>query len=67
VGVFGATPCIIWPGGGIEYIEKQIADDHCQRGMKDVEFFSRSMPKPHMSPRAARRWQEQHRFAKEES
>ena len=45
--------------GGIEYIMKQITDHDCQWGLKDVELFSNSMPKPHMGARANRRWLDQ--------
>jgi hypothetical protein len=43
----------------VEYICKQIADNDCEPGLRDIDFFSPSMPKPHMGARAARRWQEQ--------
>jgi hypothetical protein len=50
---------------GVEYIVKQAADDTgCEWGMRDVEFFSPTLPVPHMSSRAARRWREQHSLAK---
>jgi hypothetical protein len=44
---------------GIEYICKQAADHDCDLRLRDIEFFSPSMPKPHMGARAARRWQHQ--------
>jgi hypothetical protein len=51
---------------GVEYIVKQAADNTgCEWGMRDVEFFSPTLPVPHLSPRAARRWQEQARKIKE--
>jgi hypothetical protein len=48
---------------GIAYIVKQMTDPDCQWDLKDVELFSPSMSKPRMSPRQARRWQEQHRLS----
>jgi hypothetical protein len=42
---------------GVEYITKQAADTGCEWGLRDVEFFSPTLPKPHMGERAARRWQ----------
>ena len=45
--------------GGVEYVVKQMTDPDCQWGLKNVELFSPSMPKHHISPRSIRRWQEQ--------
>ncbi len=44
---------------GVEYIIKQAEDTGCEWGLRDVEFFSPSLPNPHMGARASRRWQDQ--------